>query len=212
MPDAKGLQLAPKRSLRVLLAGEDIVALGALEQIVTGLGHEVIAQELEADAAGVVTARELPDVALVGLGPSQPHALALIERIVHESACPVIALLPTEEPAYLLEAARLGVFAFVVDTTPGELQSSIDLTLQRFAAYHDLQGAFGRRAVIEQAKGILMAHHSLDEDGAFALLREHSQRGTRKLGDVAASIVDVHVLLAPSAALRGARARDAHGE
>jgi hypothetical protein len=37
-----------------------------------------------------VTARERPDVALVGLGESSDHALGLIEKIVHESACPVI--------------------------------------------------------------------------------------------------------------------------
>ena len=49
--------------------------------------------------------------------------------------------------------------------------SAIDITLQRFAEYHNLQGAFGRRAVIEQAKGILMARHSVDADKAFALLR-----------------------------------------
>ena len=197
MPELTGLQLAPTR-LRVLVAGEGRDALGALAEIVQGLGHAVIASELDADAAGAVTARELPDVALVALGPSQPHALALIERIVHESACPVIALMPSESPAYVLEAARLGVFAFIVDTTPGELQSSIDLTLQRFAAYHDLQGAFGRRAVIEQAKGILMAHRGIDESDAFALLREHSQRKAQKLVDVASSIVDVHQLLVRS--------------
>lgn len=40
-------------------------------------------------------------------------------------------------------------------------QSSIDVTLQRFAEYNSLQGAFGRRATIEQAKGILMARHAV---------------------------------------------------
>ena len=37
-----------------------------------------------------MTARERPDVALVGLGKSSKHALGLIERIVQEAACPVI--------------------------------------------------------------------------------------------------------------------------
>ena len=55
------------------------------------------------------------------------------------------------------------------------MQSAIDVTLQRFAEYHSLQGAFGRRAVIEQAKGILMARHEIHADKAFAMLRDHSQ-------------------------------------
>ena len=42
---------------------------------------------------GAVTARERPDVALVGLGESSEHALVLIEQIVQEAVCPVIALI-----------------------------------------------------------------------------------------------------------------------
>jgi AmiR/NasT family two-component response regulator len=111
----------------------------------------------------------------------------------------VIALLTAEEPAYVKEAAKRGVFAYIVDTTPEELQSAIDVTLQRFTEYHNLQGAFGRRAVIEQAKGILMARNGVDADRAFALLRDHSQRTGQKIVDVAEAIVDSHLLLLPAA-------------
>jgi response regulator NasT len=185
--------------LRVLIAHQDHERIEPLAQVVIGLGHEVIAREVDVAAVGAVTARERPDVALVGLGLSSQHALELIEQIVQESACPVIALLYAEEPAYVLEAARRGVFAYIVDTTPEELQSAIDITLQRFTEYHDLQGAFGRRAVIEQAKGILMARHAIDAEAAFGILRNHSQHRGRKLSDVAAAIIDSHVLLMPSA-------------
>jgi response regulator NasT len=112
----------------------------------------------------------------------------------------VIALLSTKDPSYVREAAKRGVFAYIVDTTPEELQSAIDVTLQCFTEYHNLQGAFGRRAVIEQAKGILMARNGIDADTAFDLLRHQSQNNGRKLVDVAAAIVDSHLLLAPPAA------------
>jgi response regulator NasT len=128
----------------------------------------------------------------------------------------VIALLAARDPAYVREAARRGVFAYIVDTTPEELQSAIEITLQRFSEYHNLQGAFGRRAVIEQAKGILMARHAVDSDRAFELLRDHSQHNGRKLADVAAAIVDSHLLLVPQKRAEGAsmpepaaRSRDA---
>ena len=184
-------------SLRVLIANERRDRLELLAQVVAGLGHEVIAREVDVGAVAAVTVRERPDVALVGLGLSSQHALELIEQIVHESSCPVIALLSAEDPAYVREAAKRGVFAYLVDTTPDELQSAIDVTLQRFAEYHSLQGAFGRRAVIEQAKGILMARHSIDADQAFGMLREHSQHNGSKLADVASAIVDSHLLLVP---------------
>jgi two-component system, response regulator / RNA-binding antiterminator len=187
--------IANIQPLRVLIANERRDRLEVLAGVVSGLGHEVIAREVDVLAVAAVTAREHPDVALVGLGLSSKHALELIEQIVQESSCPVIALLSAENPAYVLEAAKRGVFAYLVDTTPEELQSAIDVTLQRFSEYHNLQGAFGRRAVIEQAKGILMARNAIDGDAAFAMLRQHSQNGGKKLGDVAAAIVDSHLLL-----------------
>jgi AmiR/NasT family two-component response regulator len=184
--------------LRILIANERRDRLELLAQVVTRLGHEVIARAVDVKEVGAVTAREQPDVALVGLGLSSEHALGLISEIVRDASCPVIALLSAKNPDYVHEAAKRGVFAYIVDTTPEELQSAIDVTLQRFTEYHNLQGAFGRRAVIEQAKGILMARHSTNADKAFEMLREHSQHNGRKLADVAAAVVDSHQLMMPA--------------
>jgi len=183
--------------LRVLIANERRDRLALLAQVVAGLGHEVIAREIDVKEVGPVTAREHPDVALVGLGLSSEHALGLIAEIVHTSTCPVIALLSARDPAYIHEAAKRGVFAYIVDADAEELQSAIDITLQRFAEYQNLQGAFGRRAVIEQAKGILMACHAIDQERAFEMLRRHSQHNGRKLIDVAEAVVESHLLLLP---------------
>jgi response regulator NasT len=184
--------------LRVLIANERHDRLELLAQVVTGLGHEVIAREIDVREVGAVTAREHPDVALVGLGLSSEHALELITEIVREASCPVIALLAAKDPTYVREAAKRGVFAYIVDSTPEELQSALDITLQRFTEYHNLQGAFGRRAMIEQAKGILMARHGINADAAFEMLRDHSQHNGHKLADVAASVVGSHQLLMPA--------------
>jgi AmiR/NasT family two-component response regulator len=188
------------RHLRVLIANEKRDRLELLAQVVAGLGHEVIAREIYVKEVGAVTARERPDVALVGLGLHSEHALELISEIVREASCPVIALLSAKDPAYVHEAARRGVFAYIVDSAPEDLQSAIDITLQRFAEYHSLQGAFGRRALIEQAKGILMARHAVNAERAFDMLRDHSQHNGHKLIDVAQAVVDSHLLLLPSLA------------
>ena len=185
------------RQLRVLIANEKRDRLALLAEVVTGLGHEVIAREIDVKEVGAVTARERPDVALVGLGLSSQHALDLIGEIVREASCPVIALLSAEDPAYVREAAKRGIFAYILHDDPSELTSAIDITLQRFAEYQSLQGALGRRAVIEQAKGILMARRGVNADKAFELLRDHSQRSGRKLAEVAEAVVESHLLLLP---------------
>jgi response regulator NasT len=187
--------------LRVLIANEREDRLALVAPIVSALGHEVIAREIEVEDVGAVTARERPDVALVGLGESSTHALELIDKIVRESACPVIVLLHARDPAFIKAASKRGVFAHISDAYVDDWQSSIDIVLRRFAEYHELEGAFGRRALIERAKGILMERHAIDEASAFEMLREQSRTENRRLVDLAAAVVDSHRLL-PDKTLR----------
>jgi AmiR/NasT family two-component response regulator len=181
--------------LRVLIANERKARLALVAPIVMALGHEVIAREIEVSDVGPVTARERPDVALVGLGDSSEHALELIDKIVRKATCPVIVLLHARDPGFIKEASKRGVFAHISDADVEDWQSAIDITLRRFAEYHELEGAFGRRALIERAKGILMERHSIDEAGAFGLLRERSRADNRRLVDLAAAVVDGYRLL-----------------
>ena len=87
------------------------------------------------------------------------------------------------------------MFAHISDADVEDWQSSIDIVLRRFAEYHDLEGAFGRRALTERAKGILMERHAIDEATAFEMLREHSRTDHRKLIDLGTAVVDGHRLL-----------------
>ena len=183
------------QSLRVLIANEREERLQTTTAMVAAMGHQVIARELEVAEVATATAEALPDVALVGLGGSTQHALDLIARIVQEAACPVIAILESNDPAFVNEAAKRGIFAYVSAGDPVELQSALDIVLRRFAEFHSLEGAFGRRAMTERAKGILMERHSVDERDAFELLRSHSRHTGRKLIEVAEAVATSHLLL-----------------
>jgi AmiR/NasT family two-component response regulator len=183
--------------LRVLIANERKERLETTTRLVAAMGHEVIARSLEVSDVAAATAETMPDVALVGLGESSQHALELIARIVQEAACPVIAILETSDPAFVNEAAKRGVFAYITDGDPEDLQSAIDIVLRRFAEYHNLEGAFGRRALTERAKGILMERHGIEEQEAFELLRSQSRRSGRKLIEIADAVATSHLLLPP---------------
>jgi AmiR/NasT family two-component response regulator len=51
-----------------------------------------------------------------------------------------------------------------------------------------LREAMRSRAVIEQAKGVLMARHGIDADAAFERLRSESQRRNVRLAVLAAAL------------------------
>ena len=178
------------KRLRVLVANERQDRLAEVVSLVSNLGHEVIAPQIDVSEVGPVTAREQPDVAFVGLGESTQHALELIEQIVHEAACPVVLLLHEPDPEFVVEAANRGIFAYITDVDPHEWQNSIEIVLRRFADFRDLEGAFKRRALTERAKGILMERHSVDDEGAFQMLRAHARETQTMLVETAQSVID----------------------
>jgi GAF domain-containing protein len=55
---------------------------------------------------------------------------------------------------------------------------------------HNMRLAMESRAVIEQAKGVLMAQRGVDAQQAFDMLRDASQRYNRKLREIALGIVE----------------------
>uniref|UniRef100_UPI003F49378F ANTAR domain-containing protein n=1 Tax=Amycolatopsis sp. CA-293810 TaxID=3239926 RepID=UPI003F49378F len=74
--------------------------------------------------------------------------------------------------------------------------SAITAALRAYRRYQqahhtteELQGALVRRAVIEQAKGILMALHQIPAEEAFKLLVERSQRENVKVRDLAGRFI-----------------------
>jgi GAF domain-containing protein len=86
-----------------------------------------------------------------------------------------------EGPAQAV-ARTLAAQAAVVLTNAAALMSA-ELTNEH------LRVALDTRDIIGQAKGILMARQAISSDEAFDILRRASQRGDRKLRDVAADIV-----------------------
>ncbi|WP_051432916.1 PAS and ANTAR domain-containing protein [Promicromonospora kroppenstedtii] len=77
----------------------------------------------------------------------------------------------------------------------------IDVTdVQRDAAAREasasIRASAENRSVIEQAKGVLMVVHGVDEDEAFALLRQTSNRANIAVRDIAATLV--HMFSGPN--------------
>jgi AmiR/NasT family two-component response regulator len=90
------------------------------------------------------------------------------------------------------------------------MQMALDIAVERFSQYRDLQAAFAGRAIIEQAKGILMARNGVSQDRAFELLRDHARSHSQKVVHVAEAIVVSHLLLIPESG-RPTEPADSHG-
>jgi response regulator NasT len=66
-----------------------------------------------------------------GAYPVEPPQATVISRIVQEAVCPVIVMLDATNPGFVNEAAQRGIFAYINDGDPRELQSALDIVLRR---------------------------------------------------------------------------------
>ncbi|MBJ2121466.1 ANTAR domain-containing protein [Arthrobacter sp. MSA 4-2] len=78
----------------------------------------------------------------------------------------------------------VGVQGMVTDLT-----RPMNESLHR-AADEAVAGSAARRAVIEQAKGVLMGRHGISAEEAFNALSTHSQNNNRRVTDLAQDLVD----------------------
>ena len=188
--------------LRILASDEDEETLRATDEILTGLGHTVVAHAVSVAEAAEQIAREDPDLAVVVVHDDDEHALDLVEEMSEFARGPVIALLGTHDSDFVREAAERGIDAFARPRFLDEVQGAIELAMRRHAdvrrlseQVEQLESALERRATIERAKGIIMERHGIDERQAFELLRQQARRSSRRVIELAHAVADGHALL-----------------
>jgi response regulator NasT len=184
-----------RHGLRVAIANEDQQRLDTVAGVVAEAGHDVVARLVDLACAGTAIAEHRPDVAIVAPGRDPRHALELVAEIAEEGICPVILMLERNDPALVGEAAELGVFGQLTGTEADELQGELEIVLRRYDDYRRLEEAFGRRAVVERAKGIVMERNGVDEREAFELLRGQARRSGTRLVAVARAVLEARELL-----------------
>jgi AmiR/NasT family two-component response regulator len=180
--------------LRVLLADQKADRLEEIAEVVGELGHTVVARLFNVADVAESTRRELPDVAIVGLGENNQHALELISELVKKAACPVIADIATEDDEFIDNAAKRGIFAYVQHGSRSELAHALDIVLRRYSEFSRIHGALGRRVIIEQAKGILMERHGISADDAFADLRNRARTTNTTVLGVGEAVITSYLL------------------
>jgi response regulator NasT len=109
-----------------------------------------------------------------------------------------------ESDMSMIEAAvEAGVGAYVVDGLKKErIKAILATAIMRFNTFARLQSelqatkaALAERKVIDRAKGILMKAKGLSEEEAYALLRKTAMSQSKKISEIAQSVVTAAELL-----------------
>ena len=190
-------------SLHVLLIDDNPVRGAVIEAGLREAGHrrvtivtqmrELLRQIVEAD----------PDVIFIDLeNPNRDvlEQMFQVSRLVHR---PVAMFVDQSDRASMEAAIDAGVSAYVVNgMRKDRVQPVLDLAISRFNVFHRLREELDRtkkaledRKVIEKAKGILMKSRAISEEEAHALLRSTAMNESRRVAEVAQSLVTAARLL-----------------
>lgn len=186
-PQENAVEAERSRSLRIglLESGYDIVAV---------LPADVFLPERLAQIA--------PDMIIVD---AESQARDMLEHVVFATrdARRPIVLFTNDDTSHVRDAIAAGVTAYVVaGLAPDRVRPVLEVALARFQHEEalrrelaDARNQLSERKTVDRAKGLLMKHHGLSEEEAYARLRKTAMDKGLKIAEVAQRILDVADLL-----------------
>jgi two-component system, response regulator / RNA-binding antiterminator len=149
-----------------------------------------------------------PDVIIMDLGNPNRDFLEHMFRLSKAIQKPVAMFVDQSSEQAMLDAIEAGVSAYVVDGLKRErIKSILDLAIMRFRAFDklrqerdDAMQALDERKIIDRAKGIVMRQRNVDELAAFEALRAAAMTQGRRIGQIAAAVVQADAILGEGSA------------
>jgi response regulator NasT len=188
---------------RIAIIDRSAVRRAILEEGLRDAGYSDIQHVAETDRLlqRIVTLN--PDVILIDLENPSRDVLEQMFQVSRVVRRPVAMFVDQSDTASIQAAVDAGVSAYIVDGLKKErVKHILDMCISRFNAFARLQDELDRarsaleeRKVIDRAKGILMKAKKLGEEEAYALIRKTAMNGSKRIIDIAQSIITAADLL-----------------
>jgi response regulator NasT len=190
-----------KKMLNVMLIRDE--QNDALRDKLQAAGIHVVAEISPLADFAAALAGIKPDVVLVSSDASCRDTLEGLCMRSDDSALPVVMFTNDNDRSFMQASIRAGVAAYVVGEVPSaRLLSLLDVAIERFALersrrleLNDTRRRLAERQDVEKAKGILMKMHGVDEDQAYRMLRKKAMQTQRRIGQIAAALIEAHTFL-----------------
>ena len=189
--------------LTILLVDDNGLRASIIEEGLREAGHSRVSIVTTVD--GLVKRIEAlePDVIVVDLENPNRDQLEHFFQVSRVVKRPMAMFVDRSDAASIEAAIEAGVSAYVVDGLKKErIRPILDMAISRFNAVSRLsrelaeaRSELADRKMIDRAKGILMKVKKLDEAEAYKLLRRTAMNENRRIGEVAANLVNAYNLL-----------------
>lgn len=189
--------------ISVAIVDENIVRAAILEDGLrsAGIGRVTVVNEMLNLLRRLVGID--PDVVIIDLENPSRDVLEQMFQVSRVVARPVAMFVDRSDSAMIQAAVDAGVSAYIVDGLKKErVRGIVDMAISRFNAFsrmakelEEARNELAARKIIERAKGILMTTRGFSEEEAYAALRKTAMSESRKLVDIAQSVVTAAQLL-----------------
>ena len=185
---------------RIVIADDEAIIRLDLKEILEDAGYEVVAETGRGDEVVGLVDEHLPDLAILDIKMPGLDGISAARQIAERHEIAVLLLTAFSQRDLIEEARGAGVSAYLVKPfRKAELIPAIERVLQ--TAYEERalavdEGAsaaaedkLATRRLVDEAKDLLMARHSMAEDEAFSFIQQTAMQSRSRMRDVASSIV-----------------------
>ena len=190
-------------TFRILIVDQNVMRASVLEDGLREAGYRnvIVVRDMQNLMRRIVD--NDPDVIFIDLENPNRDVLEQMFQVSRSVRRPIAMFVDRSDTDMIAAAVDAGVGAYVVDGLRKErVKSVLDTAVSRFNAFNKLReeldrakAALEERKVVERAKGILMKERGLTEDAAYALLRKAAMNESRRISEVAQSVVTATRLL-----------------
>lgn len=150
------------------------------------------------DVPADVILKSTPDAVLIDLGNPGSDAFEKVLGLIRALDCPTALFVDRSERQRTDAAIEAGVGAYVIDGFKvARLGAVVDMAIARYQARARILAALAAndqeradRAIIDQAKEILMQRDHMAEDAAYTALRKTAMNQNRRLVEIAQLVID----------------------
>ncbi|MEL7524799.1 MAG: ANTAR domain-containing protein [Pseudomonadota bacterium] len=189
--------------ISILVIDDNKIRASIIEEGLRDAGHDEVLLVHNMDGLVRQISEINPDVIVIDLENPNRDQLEHMFQVSRAVRRPVAMFVDKADSQSIEAAVDAGVSAYVVDGLKRErVKPILDMAVSRFNAFsklskelEDARTELADRKTIDRAKGILMKSKGLSEQAAYELLRRTAMNQSRKIIDVAQSLVIASGLL-----------------
>jgi response regulator NasT len=185
--------------IRIMIVDDNAQRSAALHGALAASGYDVVAATDPAAYLPARVAEAQPDVILIDIDSPSRDTLEQISDVNRQLPRPIVMFTRDTDQQTIAAAVRAGVCAYVVDgLSLSGIQPIIDTARAQFQAFHELRRELEKtrtdlneRKTIDRAKGVLMTHRGMSEPEAHSAIQKLAMDRKRRMGEVAAEILQM---------------------